>query len=303
MRKLLNLTKRNCLVFLRDYSAVFFSLLSMLIVLLLMGVFLADMNTNSVTDLLKKYGGVRDADQDLKNAKELVEYWTLAGILVVNSLTVTLTVLGTMISDVHEHRLESFFSAPLSRSVIGLSYILSAVLIGTLFCLLTFGGAMLFIWAGGGTMLSLNAVLKITGYVLMNVCIFSIILYLLALFIKSSSAWSGIATIVGTLVGFVSAIYLPMGNLPDGVANLLKYFPILHGTSLMRRVCCEDILQKTFDGLPCEVLNSYQEYMGITVVMNDHVVSTSAQILFLAACGCAAFVFILIVSKKKTISR
>ena len=56
MRKFLNLTKRNCLVFLRDRSAVFFSLLSMLIVLMLMGVFLENMNVESVTGLLEQYG-------------------------------------------------------------------------------------------------------------------------------------------------------------------------------------------------------------------------------------------------------
>ena len=68
MRKFLNLTERNCLVFLRDRSAVFFSLLSMLIVLMLMGVFLANMNVESVTGLLEQYGGIRDAALDKENA-------------------------------------------------------------------------------------------------------------------------------------------------------------------------------------------------------------------------------------------
>ena len=116
MRKYFNLTKRNCLVFLRDRSAVFFSLLSMLIVLMLMGIFLARMNVDSVTDLLNTYGGVRDAALDKEHATQLVQYWTLAGILVVNSLTVTLTVIGTMISDQNEHRLESFYAAPVKKA-------------------------------------------------------------------------------------------------------------------------------------------------------------------------------------------
>lgn len=303
MRKFLSLTKRNCLVFLRDRSAVFFSLLSMLIVLMLMGVFLANMNVNSVTGLLEQYGDVRDAAADKENAGHLVQYWTLAGILVVNSLTVTLTVLGTMISDAHEHRLESFYAAPVSKGVIGLSYITSAILIGTLFCLLTFFGAVLYICANGGSMLSAEAVLKIIGYTFMNVCVFSIILYFAALFVKSSSAWSGIATVVGTLVGFVGAIYLPMGELPEKVANLLKYLPILHGTSLMRRVCCADMLEKTFTGVPKEVVDAYNEHMGITVIMNNHTVSTGKQILFMVGCGCVAFLLTLIVSKRKHISR
>ena len=303
MRKFLNLTKRNCLVFLRDRSAVFFSLLSMLIVLMLMGVFLANMNVESVTGLLEQYVGIRDAALDKENAGHLVQYWTLAGILVVNSLTVTLTVIGTMISDAHEHRLESFYAAPIKKSVIGLSYITSAILIGTLFCLLTFFGAVIYIVITGGSMLSAEAVGKIILYTFINVCVFAIILYFVALFIKSSSAWSGIATVVGTLVGFVGAIYLPMGELPEKVGNILKYIPILHGTSLMRRVCCEDMLEKTFTGVPQEVVDIYNEHMGITVIMNDKIVSTGTQLLFMVGCGCIAFLLILFVSKRKHLSR
>ena len=303
MRKFLNLTKRNCLVFLRDRSAVFFSLLSMLIVLMLMGVFLANMNVESVTGLLEQYGGIRDAALDKENAGHLVQYWTLAGILVVNSLTVTLTVIGTMISDAHEHRLESFYAAPIKKSVIGLSYITSAILIGTLFCLLTFFGAVIYIVITGGSMLSAEAVGKIILYTFINVCVFAIILYFVALFIKSSSAWSGIATVVGTLVGFVGAIYLPMGELPEKVGSILKYIPILHGTSLMRRVCCEDMLEKTFTGVPQEVVDIYNEHMGITVIMNDKIVSTGTQLLFMVGCGCIAFLLILFVSKRKHLSR
>lgn len=62
MKQFVSLTKRNCLVFLRDRAAVFFSLLAMLIVLMLMGVFLGNMNEEHVVELLKQYGGARDSE-------------------------------------------------------------------------------------------------------------------------------------------------------------------------------------------------------------------------------------------------
>jgi len=89
MNKLVQLTKRNCMVYVKDKSAVFFSLLSMLVVLLLMYFFLGDMNIDYITDLQNTYGGERNSAVDLENANYLVQYWTLAGIMVVNSLTVT----------------------------------------------------------------------------------------------------------------------------------------------------------------------------------------------------------------------
>lgn len=268
MSKYISLTRRNCMVFLRDRTAVFFSLLSMLIVLMLMGVFLGNMNVENITGTLEQYGGVRDLEQDKENATHLVQYWTLAGLMVVNALTVTLSVIGIMVTDANENKLESFFCAPVHRNVIALSYITTAVIIGMLFCMLTLGIALGYISATGGEMLSVSALVQIFGYTLMNVCIFAIIMYMLALFVKSSSAWGGIATVVGTLVGFVGAIYLPMGNLPSGVAEGLKCIPILHGTSLMRKVCCEQAIQTTFADIPQEVIDGYREYMGISVLMD-----------------------------------
>lgn len=75
MYKYMSLVKRNCLVFLRDRASVFYSLMSMLIVLTLMGIFLGNMNVESITELLNQYGGVRDTALDKENAFQLVQYW------------------------------------------------------------------------------------------------------------------------------------------------------------------------------------------------------------------------------------
>lgn len=302
MHKLLTLTKRNILVYLRDRSAVFFSLLSMLITLMLMVVFLGEMNVEGITDLLEEYGGVRDITADRENALHLVQYWTMAGILVVNAVTVTLTVIGTMVSDSHENRLESFYSAPVSKTVIAVSYIASAIIIGFLFCMLTAAAGLAFVYLNGGELLSMRAIFKIMLYTLINVCIFSIIMYLAALCVRSSSAWAGIATLVGTLVGFLGAVYVPMGNLPEGVRAVLKCLPILHGASLMREICCKEALTQTFADMPEQLVSSYEEYMGISIVMKDNVVITGHSILLMLLWGAVALAAVIIVAGKKNIS-
>lgn len=302
MSKYISLTRRNCMVFLRDRTAVFFSLLSMLIVLMLMGVFLGNMNVESITGLLAQYGGERDVALDNENATQLVQYWTLAGLMVVNALTVTLSVIGIMVTDANENKLESFYGAPVHRNIIALSYISAAVIIGMLFCMLTLGIALGYISATGGEMLSAGAVVQILGYTLMNVIIFAIIMYMLALLVKSSSAWGSMGTVIGTLVGFVGAIYLPMGNLPSGVAEVLKCIPILHGTSLMRKVCCEQAIQTTFADIPQEIIDGYKEFMGITVMMGEKEAGNAFQLLFIGLCGVIAFTVVVIIGKRKSVS-
>ena len=131
MRELYYLVKRNILVFMRDYAAVFFSVLSMLIILLLMVVFLGKMNTDNVLWVLTEYGGERDVLQDEKNAQYLIQMWTLAGILAVNTLTVSLTVMQTMVQDEVKGQLASFYVAPVKRIKIVLGYILAAWIIGS----------------------------------------------------------------------------------------------------------------------------------------------------------------------------
>lgn len=81
--------KRNMRIYLRDRTAVFFSLMAMLIVIMLMVVFLGDMNINAVTGILEGFGA-RDADKDRKNAELLVLWWTISGIVSINAVTITM---------------------------------------------------------------------------------------------------------------------------------------------------------------------------------------------------------------------
>jgi len=285
MNKLVQLTKRNCLVYIKDKSAVFFSLLSMLVVLMLMYFFLGDMNVEYVTDLQKTYGGVRNDAVDLENANYLVQYWTLAGLMVVNSLTVTLTVVGTLVTDRTGNKLKSFYTAPVSRLTVALSYILSAVVVGFVLCMVVFVLYMGFIYWMGGEILPLSSIGKVMAGTLASVVLFSLLTYLIALFVKSSSAWGGVATIAGTFVGFLGAIYVPVGSLPEGVTGVLKGLPILHAASIMRNFMCADALEAAFAGVPKEVTRVYRQVMGIDILWKENVLSLGQQFLFLAGCG------------------
>ncbi len=281
MREIYYMVKRNSLVFLRERSAVFFSLLSMLIVLALMVIFLGRMNSQGLVNMLSEYGGERDRGLDEKNAEYLIQLWTLAGILVVNAVTVTFTVIGTMVQDETEKRLTAFYVTPVNRTKLSLGYILAAWLVGTGMCLVTLAaGECFFVFRGYG-LLREGSLLKLAGMIALNTFVFSAIAYLLALFVRSSSAWSGILTIVGTLVGFAGSIYLPMDSLSTHVQAVLKCLPVLHGASMMRKVCTEEAVAETFLGLPENAGELFREAMGITVSVENRMISVEEQVLFL----------------------
>ena len=301
MRELYYLVKRNILVFIRDYAAVFFSVLSMLIILLLMVVFLGKMNTDNVLWLLSEYGGERDALQDEKNAQYLIQMWTLAGILTVNTVTVSLTVMQTMVRDEVKGHLASFYVAPVKRIKIVFGYILAAWAIGSGMSFLTLLIGEVYMVMQGYAFLEASVMLKALGMIMLNAFVYSTIGYLLALFIHSESAWGGMLTVIGTLVGFLGGIYLPVSQLSENIVKVLKCLPVLHGTAMMREVLTGDAIATTFDGLPESVPELFAKEIGITLWNGETQITLGNQILVFILYAIIAIVVATIISKRRKI--
>lgn len=111
MAQFMAIMGRNLKMYFRDKGAVFFSLLSMFIVIGLMVFFLGDMNIEGITGFLADYPG-RDATKDAKNAELLILTWTFAGIISINAVTITLGVYSVMIKDRVNGKLNSIYTAP-----------------------------------------------------------------------------------------------------------------------------------------------------------------------------------------------
>lgn len=297
MRELLYLTKRNSLVYLRDRRAVFFSILSMLIVLGLMVIFLGSMNSEDLVLILEQYGGERDAAQDERNAEHLIQLWTLAGILIVNSVTITLTVIGIMVQDEEQSRLASFYVTPVKRGKLVLGYVLAAWFTGAGLSILTLAAGELYMIVKGWGLLPVPVLAAMCGMIFLNTFVYAALGYLLAMFIHSYSAWGGMLTIVGTLVGFAGGIYLPMSAFSDRLQTVLKCLPVLQGISLMRRVCLEEITETTFQGMPSQAVEIFQERMGITLTAGDGIISMGTQFSILLLYGIIAISIAVILNK------
>lgn len=294
MREVYYMTKRNCLIYIRDRSAVYFSLLSTIIVLALMAVFLGRMHSGDLVDLLARYGGERDTAADEKNAAYLIQLWALAGILAVNAVTVTLTVLGAMVRDETGKRLMAFYATPVKRIRLSLGYILSAWLTGTGMCVLTLVLGELYFLEQGYVLLPADSLLRLVCIIALNVFTFSAIGYLFALLVHSDGGWSGLMTVVGTLAGFLGGTYLPLSTLSERLQRILKCLPVLHGASMLRSVCTEEAVAETFQGLPEEAGAVFREKMGITLFWGEREILLREQMLFLLlyaiiAIGLAAF--------------
>ena len=299
MREIFYLLRRNILLYFRDYTAVFFSLMSMLIVLALMVIFLGNMNSENVVYALEEFGGVRDQAADKANATYLIQMWTLAGILVVNTVTVTLTVTGKMVEDEVSHKLVSLYVAPVKRIKIALGYIGAAWFAGAVMSLFTLAAGEVYMVFCSHPLRPADSLWKLTGMILLNAFVYAALSYLSALLVHSNSAWGGLQSIVGTLVGFVGAIYLPVSMLPDGVMKALKCLPVLHGAAIMREICIQDALEETFFGLPEAAKDIFREQMGVTVMVGNGKAKLWQQVALLLGYGIIAVAASAMIMKRR----
>ncbi len=278
------MTGRNLKLYLRDQGAVFFSLLSMLIVIGLMTLFLGDMHIEEITNLLGKFPG-RDAAADKKNAELFVLSWTFAGILSINAVSVTFSALTSMVKDKTSGRIHSIYTVPVSRMAIALSYVLAAWAASVIICMLTLAITEIYGVIKGMEWFSAVTHAKLTGFIMVNSFAYASLMYTGAVLVKTEGAWSGLGTVIGTLTGFLGGIYLPIGQLSQSVGNFMKCTPVIYGAAMFRDAMTDQILQTLFADVPDEIVHTYREIMGIDLTVFDRQAGVQTDVCLLLIFG------------------
>lgn len=290
MKTILSLTKRNTLMFVKNRATVFFSLLSSLIIIGLYVIFLAENNIKGVQRLIPL---------DHATIAYLVNSWVMGGIIIVNSVTVTLGVLGIMVDDEARNRMPGFLVSPVSRFKLTSGYVFSAFIIGNVLCLITFFLAQLYIKAAGGSFLTIHQAIKAIGIIILSEFSSSCFVFFLISFIRTTSSYSTLSTIVGTLIGFIAGIYLPVGDLPLTVQKFIKYIPIFYDSSLMRDVFMTKPVSIVFKGTPPNVASSYLEAMGVKIYWGHTLVSNMNKIEIILFSGIGFLILSILVMRRR----
>ena len=268
---MINFMKRNLLVFFKDKASVFFSLLSVFIIIGMYALFLGDVWTTSMSDV--------------PNARNLMDCWIVAGLIAVTSVTTTMGAFGTMVEDKSKKIIKDIHSSPLPRISIAGGYILSAFVIGVIMCVFALVLCQLYLLSGGGALFTGMQLLKIFGLILLSTFSNTALVLFFVSFFQSNNAFSIASTIIGTVIGFLTGIYIPIGQLPEGVQTVIKLFPPSHSALLLRQVIMEDAFKTGFAGAPVELVNGFKEMLGVTFKVGDHMVAPLTSILILIASG------------------
>ena len=263
--------KRNVKLFFRDKSAVFFSLLAVFIIIGLYALFLGDVWLNEFPDI--------------DGSRFLMDSWLIAGLLAVTSVTTTLGAFSVMVEDKAKKIAKDFYSAPIKRRSITGGYLFSVFIIGVIMSIVALVLSEAYVLLNGGELLGVAAALKVLGIILLATLSNTALMCFIVSFFKSQNAYATASTIIGTLIGFIAGIYLPIGTLPEAVQTVVKVFPVSHAAVLMRQVVMGVPIDAAFAGAPQEALDGFNGMMGVSYKFGDFTVTPWMSIAFLVVTG------------------
>lgn len=209
----------------------------------------------------------------------MVNEWLVAGLLSMIAVSTTLGAYGIAVKDQESKVQADFLTAPLSRATIQLSYVLNAFIIGCIFSFIALLGCEIFIVTTGGKLLSFGDFIQVLSILFLSVLLASVFNLFLSLFVSTQNAFSTLGTIVGTLLGFLCGVYVPLGALPSFAQHIIMYFPISHTTLLLRNAFMESSIANVFDGVPVSYVEDYKMNYGIVYELNGHILSSTTSLI------------------------
>ncbi|MDD3128945.1 MAG: ABC transporter permease [Candidatus Izemoplasmatales bacterium] len=278
-----SLVKRNLKLYFRDKTSVFFSLLGVFIIIGLYVIFLGKMMVSYTESVIPE------------NAKFMMTSWIMAGVISVTTVTTCNGAFGIMVEDTALNKLRDFKVSPIKRWQLVLSYIISSMIVGIIMSLLTFVASEVYIYLEGGSIVSFTAFIKIIGMIFLSVFSSSAMVFLIISFIKSQNAFGTASSIIGTLVGFLTGIYIPVGNLPIGVQTVIKIFPLSHSGVLLRQIMMQEAVDLAY------VPEEFKLFLGVNFEVNGSILSSFLHIAYLLVSGVLFYILaIIVVSKKRS---
>ena len=243
---MLALLKRNFILYFRNRSGVFFSLLGALISFLLYIIFLQK--------------NLTDSWSQLPNSTNLLNNWLMGGTLAVTGMTTSFTALKQMVQDRENQVDQDLFLTDLGNWGLQASYLISSIVIS--FVMQVFMYAVMSFYFKENPVIS--HLPEIALIMLLSSLLSSLVNVLLIYRFQSVDSLGKLATIVGTASGFLVGTYIPIGVLPDPAQLFMKCTPATYIASLYRQVLMKERLETAFSGNN-SLLQEFQEKMGIQI--------------------------------------
>lgn len=241
------LTKRNLLLYFRNHTGVFFSLLGAMISFVLYVIFLKKTMISSW--------------QQVPNSRQLLDFWLIGGTLSVTAITTTLSSLGQLVRDKERGVIKDFYLTDISRFKMKVSYMLSAAIIGFLMQLIMLAIMLGYFAATDNLVIPWSKTPAVLGLAFLSALLSVVIDMLFVQFISRFDSLGTIESILGAASGFLVGTYIPIGGLPHFAQLLIKFTPGSYVAALYRQIFMNDPLTNAFHGQQ----GHFEKIMGVKI--------------------------------------
>ena len=275
---MLALLKRNFLLYFRNRSGVFFSLLGALISFILYIIFLQK--------------NLTDAWAQLPNSGPLLNNWLMSGTLAVTGITTSLAALTQLVKD-REHQVDKdLYLSNHGKWRLPFSYLVSAIIISFAMQVLMY----VLMCSYFREVPKLYILPELLLIMMLSSLLSSLVNAILVYFFQSVDSLGKFATIVGTASGFLVGTYVPLGVLPDFAQLLMKCTPATYIAALYRQVLMKETLSETFKGQD-NLLQEFQEKMGVQLKWQGLLTKENTYLIVLGGILLASILWIILVKR------
>ena len=152
-----------------------------------------------------------------------------------------------------------------------MGYILGSGAVGLIMTLVALVLCVAYIAANGGSLPDAAGWARLLLTTVLSVLCGNAIVFFISVFMKSQSAFAAFSTVIGTLIGFVMGIYIPIGQLPTAVQWVIKCFPMSHAAGMFKQILADGELSALFQNAPPEALAGFRETFGVVFTYGDAV--------------------------------
>jgi multidrug/hemolysin transport system permease protein len=274
MTVVLSLIQRNLRLFFRDRMNVFFSLLSGLVLFLLYTLFLSRLQTDGLKTSFP--------DATAQQVNGFVDSWMFSGIVLLTTITTGLGALSVLVEDRQSGRFADYLVSPVRRSQLVLGYLVSAIIVAIIMSTFVLALSLLYLGLVDAVWLSPLRLFQVAAVMVLCCGAFTALSALVTSFLRSTSAFSAMSTVVGTILGFIAGAYIPIGSLPGGVASAVNTLPFAQAAMLLRRPFTADTLAALTEAVP-DAAGELRTFYGIDIFVGDAAVPVWLAVAVLGA--------------------
>lgn len=291
------LVKRNVKLFLKDKMTVFFSLLAPIIILILYILFLGNIQADTVHGIIEEFG----QNIDDKLIMGFINNWMIAGVMGVSCITVAFNACTIMVRDRERGTVNDVLAAPVKRSVIYLSYIISCFVITFVICFMVLLFSMIYLACTGGMMMSFKDFMAIFGVTILSIICSSVFAVLFSSFIKTEAALGSICGILSAAIGFLTGAYMPLSVFPETIQYLVCFIPGTYSAGLFRNYFLHGPMNILLEQLPEDLVRQLMGNYSVEMKFFGNTISAGWMVLALVvSIVLFASILAILYSRKKT---